>query len=92
MTDQNDPLNRPDLQERINWRWTLGIAHSSPRGKVQIDELDRDARRGAGTYKGRAGLAIYWGSLVRHAAVIIGAVFVASAMVYLVARLVVSAF
>ena len=26
MTDQNDPLNRPDLQERINWRWTLGIS------------------------------------------------------------------
>jgi hypothetical protein len=35
---------------------------------------------------------MHWGSLVRHAAITIGAVFVASAMVYLVARLVVSAF
>jgi len=26
MTDQNDPLNRPDLQERINLRGTLGIS------------------------------------------------------------------
>ena len=33
-----------------------------------------------------------WGSLIRHTAMIIGAAFVASAKVYLVARLVMLAF
>jgi hypothetical protein len=68
----------------------------NPLGNAEIDELDRDARRRAGTHKGWircpfliVGLRMNWGSLVRRTAIIIGAAFVASAIVYLVAKLVI---
>jgi hypothetical protein len=67
-----------------------------PLGNAEIDELDRDARRRSGTHKGwigcpflTVGLRMNWGSLVRRTAILIGAAFVGSAIVYLVAKLVI---
>jgi hypothetical protein len=80
---------------------TLEIVASQPvpLGKAEIDELNRDARRRAGTHKGWirchsliVGLRMDLGSLIRRTAMIIGAAFVASAIVYLVARLVIVEF
>jgi hypothetical protein len=67
-------------------------------GKAEVDELDRDAWRRAGTDKGWIrchSLTVApheLGYLVRYSAMMIGAAFVASALVYLVARFVVLEF
>jgi hypothetical protein len=63
MTDQGDPFNSLDLQEAIDLRWTLRdirakrwkLSPISPSHleKPEIDELDRYARRRAGTDDGR---------------------------------------
>jgi hypothetical protein len=55
MTDRNDAFNGLDLQEAIDVRWTLRDIRAKtleivlyqpiPLGQVEIDELDRDARR-----------------------------------------------
>jgi hypothetical protein len=77
---------------------TLEIVPISPSHleTLKFDELDRDAQRRAGTHKGWiscpfliVGLHMNWGSLVRRTAIIIGAAFVAGAIVYLVAKLVI---
>jgi hypothetical protein len=60
MTDQRESYIGLDLQEIIDLRWTLRGNRAKrwkmsliPLGNAEIDELDRDARRRAGTYKGR---------------------------------------
>src|ERR1700731_4466019 len=103
MTDESDPFNGLDLEEIIDLRWTLrdirakrwklspiNPSHLEKLKSMNLIEMDNDEptlTKPDWMPFSDCGPRLNWGSLVRRTAIIIGATFVASALVYLLAKL-----